>query len=105
MYSLRGIGLYGFNGVNPDTWLKLIQTYVATILLYGLETLCIATEEMNLLEQIYRITFKEIQLLPDATANAACYLLLGILPIEGQLHVKYLNLFGNIIRKVGSVER
>ena len=95
-----GVGLYGLNEVNPDTSLKLIQTYVATTLLYGLEAPCIATPEMKLLEQFYRTTLKDIQHLLGATANAACYLLLGVLPTEGELHVKSPNLFGSIMRRV-----
>ena len=99
------VGLYGLNGVNPDTSPKLIQTYVAPILLYGMEAPCIATPKMKLLEQFYRDIFKQIQYIPDATANAACYLLLGILLIKRQLHGKSLNLVGCIIRRVGLVER
>ena len=60
---------------------------------------------MKLLEQFYRTTLKDILHLPDSIANVACYLLLGILPIERQLHAKSLNLCGSIIRRVASVER
>ena len=37
IYSLMGAGLHGENGLDPDTSIHLIQTYVIPILVYGLE--------------------------------------------------------------------
>ena len=105
IYSIAGAGLYGLRGVSPDAALKLLQAYVTPCMLYGLEALCISTQDILPLEKYYRTLLKSIQHLPNATANAACYLLLGVLPIEGQIHVKMLTLFGSILRRDGSVER
>ena len=37
IYSLMGAGLHGENGLDPDTSIHLLQTYVIPILVYGLE--------------------------------------------------------------------
>ena len=36
IYSLMGAGLHGENGLDPDTSIHLLQTYVIPILVYGL---------------------------------------------------------------------
>ena len=48
---------------------------------------------------------KQIQHLPNRTSNAATLLLLGRIPIEGELHKRMLKTFGNIIRNENSVEK
>ena len=37
MNSLMSSGMHGHNGLDPETNLHLIKTYVTPILLYGLE--------------------------------------------------------------------
>ena len=41
LYSLRlmGVGLHGENGIDPETTISLLRTYVLPILYYGLEIL------------------------------------------------------------------
>ncbi len=41
----------------------------------------------------------------NATANAAIYLLVGVKPMERQLHVRLLNLVANTSLRTGSLER
>ena len=48
---------------------------------------------------------KQIQHLPERTANVASLLLVGQLPIEPEIHRRMINLFGNIIRNFESIER
>ena len=45
-----------------------------------------------------------VQHLTKSTSTAACYLLLGAIPIEGTIHQKALTLFGNIMRRSDSIE-
>ena len=104
LFMLMGAGVYGLNGVNPRTSMKLINTYVMPRMTYGLECLTLSSNEIDPLEQYYRSLLKDIQHLPTATANPACYLLLGALPIEGHIHIKTLSLFGNIMRREDSIE-
>jgi hypothetical protein len=37
--------------------------------------------------------------LPERTANKATYLMMGRIPVVGELHKRILKTFGNIIRK------
>ena len=37
IHSLMGAGLHGENGLDPDTSIHLLQTYVVPVLVYGLE--------------------------------------------------------------------
>jgi hypothetical protein len=39
LYSLMGVGLHGENGIDPETTISLLRTYVLPILYYGLEIL------------------------------------------------------------------
>ena len=105
LLALMGAGLHGLNGLSPTVSLKLLKIYVVPCLLYGLETICLSQPNINALETFYRATLKRIQHLPESSANAACYLLLGVLPIQAQIDVKILTLFGSILRREGSLER
>ncbi len=51
-----------------------------------------------MLEIFYRKLLKQVQGLPDTTANAAVYLLLDTVPLEAQIHMRILGLLGNITR-------
>ena len=105
VYSLLGAGLHGLNGVNPKIAIHLIQIYVLPRLMYGLEVVNINNCDVQHLEIYYRKLLKQIQHLPERTSTSAVYLLLGKIPIEGELHKKMLKTFGNIIRNENSIER
>ncbi|VDI51816.1 Hypothetical predicted protein [Mytilus galloprovincialis] len=104
-YSLMGAGLHGLNGVNPHVSAHLIQIYVIPRLLYGLDVINISRNDMEKLEVYHRKLIKQIQHLPIRTANSASLLLLGRIPIIGEIHKKILKTFGNIIRNDESVEK
>lgn len=103
-FSLMGAGLYGLNGVNPITSKQLIDVYVLPRLTYGLECLPLSSNELQPTEVYFRELLRMIQHLPQSTANPACYLLLGVLPVEAVIHIKALTLFGAVMRDEGSLE-
>ncbi|VDI60447.1 Hypothetical predicted protein [Mytilus galloprovincialis] len=105
MYALMGAGLHGLNGVNPKAAIHLIQTYVLPRLLYGLDVITLTTEDMKNLSTYFRKLLRQIQHLPDRTANVASHLLLGRITIESEIHKRILKTFGNIIRNENSIER
>jgi hypothetical protein len=105
IFSLMGAGLHGLNGVNPKVSIHLLQTYVTPRLLYGLEILSLTLGDIRNPELYFKKLQKQIQHLSDLTANAATYLLLGRIPVEGVLHKRILITFGNIIRNINSVEK
>lgn len=105
VFALMGAGLHGLNGVNPQVSIHLVQTYVTPRLLYGLEILSLTLGDIRNPELYFKKLQKQIQHLSDLTANAATYLLLGRIPVEGVLHKRILITFGNIIRNINSVEK
>ncbi|CAG2218577.1 Ubiquitin-associated domain-containing protein 2 [Mytilus edulis] len=82
MYSLLGAGLHGINGINPLLSYKLWRTYVIPRMLYGIEILNITKTDIQKLEAFSEKTFKQILSLPQRTADAAIYILLGAESIE-----------------------
>jgi hypothetical protein len=93
VYALMGAGLHGLNGANVSTVKKLINTYVLPAVLHGLEALILTEKDCQPLETYYRNLLRQVQHLPDSSANAAVYLLPGCLPITGLIHIKVLNFF------------
>ena len=85
LYSLIKCGVHGTNA-----WAQLPRTsytrsikYMSFIprLLYGLETLHLLKKDLELLTNFHLNTIKRLQALPNRTATAAVYLLLGATPI------------------------
>ena len=97
-YRLMGKGFHGGDGLNPVVSNKLIKCYVIPRLLHGLEATVLNGSDITKLEKYYRRLLKQLQNLPDSTANCATYLLLGNIPLEGVWHQRILSLFGNISR-------
>ena len=104
-YGLMGAGLHGLNGVSPGVNVKILNTYVTPRLTFGLEALILNRSDIDQLENFYRTYLRSCQHLPNSTANAAIYLLVGAMPMEGQLHVKLLNMVASMSRRSGSLER
>ena len=104
-YSLMGAGLHGLNGVGPKVSKHLIEIYVTPVLLHSLEALILSEKDYKMLDQFYRTLLRQIQHLPTNSAIPSIYLLLGCIPIEGQLHIRMLTFFCNILRRTSSVER
>ena len=61
-------------------------------------------KDIECLERFQRQCLKQIQGLPDKTANTICLALLGILPLEAVLHKNALTTFVNMIRHKGTIE-
>lgn len=105
VYALMGAGLYGLNGLNPKASIHIVRCYVLPRLLYGLEVIRLTKSDITQLSTYFIKLLKQLQHLPERTANVAALLLLGQLPLESEIHKRILNLFGNIIRNYGSIER
>ena len=104
VYALMGAGLYGLNGISPITSRHIIEIFVLPRLTYGLEIFTISSAQFKPIELYFRGLLKMIQHLPKSTANAACYILTGTVPVEATVHIRILTLFGSIMRDKNSVE-
>ena len=71
---------------------------------YGLETLILSKPEMTSLEDHYKHSLRQIQHLPKATATPALYLLMGVPPMEAQLHIRIINFLASALRRPQSIE-
>lgn len=96
VYAMMGAGLHGLNGLNPSISMKLIETYILPRLLHGLDGIILTVTNISQLEKYYRTLLRQIQHLPQNTANEAVYLLMGALPIEGHLDIRTLSLFNRV---------
>ena len=54
VYSLMGSGLHGENELDPETSIHLLQTYVLSVLVYGLEVVLPKTIHLEKLERTYK---------------------------------------------------
>jgi hypothetical protein len=98
VYALMGTGLHGNNGLSPATSLHIIKIYVIPRLLYGLDAAVLTKRQREELNNYYRNLLRIIQGLPKATASEAIYLLMGEVPIEAELDIRILSLFGAVCR-------
>ena len=64
----------------------------------------LSKKDIECLDRFQRQCLKQIQGLPDKTANTICLALLGILLLEAVLHKNALTTFMNMIRCKGSIE-
>ena len=96
-YALMNSGLHGTNGLNPKISVTIYKSYVLPRLLYGLEVLTLTKAQMELLEKFHKETLRSIQSFSKRTAIPAIYLLLGVLPVEGEIHRKKLTLLHAIL--------
>ena len=53
-HSLMGAGLHGENGLDPDTSIYLLQTYVIPILVYGLEVVLPTGVYLDKLDRVHK---------------------------------------------------
>ena len=104
LYSLMGTGVHGLNGLNPRTSSKMWKIYVLPQMLFGLEVTNNPTSEIKKIEQFQRETMKQLQGLPPNASNAATYLLLGIVPLEGALEKSILTTFCTMLRNTNTAE-
>ena len=98
IYGLMAAGLHGENGLDPETSIQLIHTYVLPVLVYGLEVVLPNRTLIDKLERVYRRFLKQVLSLPETVADPASYVLAGAIPIEAVVHKRALSFFGNICR-------
>jgi hypothetical protein len=72
--------------------------------LYGSELWALKPKHLDQLEKFQLKKLRCIQNLPDRTANAAVLGLLGIRPVEAELHIRVLGLFRNAIDSEQNIE-
>ena len=87
-----------YNGLDPETSIHLLQTYVLPILVYGLEVVLPKATLFDKLERTYKQFIKQSLSLPVTVADPAMYILSGAIPIEGVIHKRALVLFGSLCR-------
>ena len=86
-------GLHGQNGLDPETSLQLVKTYILPILLYGLEMILPGKTLIQKLERYQKKLLKQILSLPQNTPDCAVYILAGFISIEKQIEKKALIFF------------
>ena len=96
-YALLGTGMHGSNGIDAHTSYKIYKTYVLPRLLYGLEVIFLNKSNIQTLELFHRKSLRTIQSLPQRTANAAVYSLIGALPLEAELHLRQLSFLYSVL--------
>ena len=90
-------GFHGSNGLNPKVSYKMYQTYVMPRMLYSLEILDLRKSDLKQLSDFYTDLLRRIQSLPSRTALSAVYILVGVLPLEAELHKRQLSLLFSIL--------
>lgn len=98
VYSLMGAGLHGKGGLDPETAISIFRSYVLPVLTYGLEIVLPSGKTLTMLQQYYKKLLKQILSMAMNVADPAIYILSGMMPIEAEIHLKALNLYGNITR-------
>ncbi|WAR14005.1 POLR-like protein [Mya arenaria] len=98
--------LHGYQRTDPQTRLHLFNLYVLPILTYGLEVILPGKCAMEKLEVFQKKSIKQLLSLPNNTADAAIYIISGVLPVEAQIHKKALTLLNNIcLQDDNSIEK
>ena len=101
-YSLVNTGLHGTTGLNPMTSYIIYKAYVLPRLLYGLETLSLTKGQLEQLSKYHLQTLRNIQSLPQRTSTSAVLLLLGVPPLEAEIHRRRLSLAISVINSENS---
>ncbi|CAG2249407.1 unnamed protein product [Mytilus edulis] len=85
-------------GFSPMVTYKLWRTYAVPRSIYGLEVMNLLAKEKDMLELAERKILRQIQGLPNNTANMAVYTLVGAEPIAITLDKNVLTFFMNIVQ-------
>ena len=96
VYALFDCGFHGENGLDPETMIHLFKTYITPVLLYGMEVLIPKGKYLEQLDKFQKKMIKQLLSISSNTPDSAIYILTGLLPIEAQIHIKGLTLFGNV---------
>ena len=68
------------------------------VLTYGLEVVIPKSKAFEVLNKYHKKTIKQIISLQSTVTDPAIYIISGLLPIEAEIDIKVLTLFGNICR-------
>ena len=98
LYSLMGTGLHGENGLDPQTAMSMIRVFSLSILTYGLEIVLPKGKNLDNINRQFKKWIKQILSLYINVADPAVVILAGTLPIEAEMHIKAITLYGNITR-------
>ena len=93
-----GTGLHGENGLDPETSISLLKTYILPILTYGLEIVIPKGKILDDIQNYYKKLLKQLLSLTINVADPAVYMIPGLLPLEAEIHTKVFTMFGNITR-------
>jgi len=96
VYALLGPGFHARQGMSPTVSIKLWKTYVLPRSLYGIEILNYTKRDIEKFEKLQLQVCRQIQGLPNRTANIATHSLLGIEPIEATVDKLLLTFFGGV---------
>jgi exonuclease III len=99
VYALIPSGMYGQDGLSPVIMRKLLSAYVIPRMMHGLETLILTQGDVDKLERGYKNILRNLMSLRKNIASSAVYLMMGQLPIEAELHLRILTLYGMISRQ------
>jgi len=91
-----GVGLHGYTGLNP-----IMSLHIWKICSFkdGLDAIAIKPTDRKVQVQYHKRFLKQLQFLPDRTANVGAYLCLGELPLDADIDRKTLSLLGSVLRQ------
>ena len=95
-YQLQSATKNAVLGVSPLSNRKMFIQYHQPSFIYGTDTMCLNTTDLDKLETKYRKVLKCLLSLPDCTPSAAVYLSIGVLPATAQRDVEILGLLGQL---------
>ena len=98
VYSLMPAGMHGENGLSPVALHKLIQSYVLPRMLHGLDSVILQQKEVQKLDIKFTGIIRNLLSLRERVAREAVYLLSGFIPVEAEIHIRVLVLYGAITR-------
>jgi hypothetical protein len=87
-YSLMGTGLHGEHGLDPETSISLLKTYILPILTYGLEIVIPKGKILDDIQKYYKKLLKQLLSLTINVADPAVYMISGLLTLEAEIHTK-----------------
>ena len=96
-----GAGLYGLNGLSPETAINMVTTYIIPAIMHGLETLRLSTSDYSMLAMFHQNLLRS-HTAPLPIHSRPCPLPDdGKSPTQGNHHTNVLTLFINIDKKGG----
>ena len=101
MCSLFYAGLAKGHRANPAASIRVEAVYGVSVLLSGMASLVLSSEEEDRLDQHYKVYIQRLLRLHQATPAPVVFLLAGCLPLRAQLHLKIFSLFGQLCRLRG----